>query len=768
MLTHVLGFPRMGRRRELKTAMEGFFAGRVGRQALEDQARALRLAHWEEQRRAGLDLVAVGDFSLYDHMLDTALLLGAAPARFGRAAPGDLDAYYRMARGAGPEYGDQPAMEMTKWFDTNYHYIVPELAPDQAFAPDASALATQAREARAAGHRVKVVLPGPLTFLALAKGDRPGVDPLDLLHRAAEAYGDVLEDLSRVCEWIQLDEPVLATDLRQDLAERFRRTYEELLLRTKRPKLLLATYFGAVDHNAAFYEDLPLNGLHLDLVRAPGQLEALLPHLPPETSLSLGVVDGRNVWRVEADQALAVIGRAMDILGDARVLVASSCSLLHVPFDLEGEDNLAPEVRDWMAFAVQKCREVRCLANLAQGAGDNGWLEDNRRAWRARRASPLANDPAVRTRVRTLTPDMGRRATPYAKRAAIQRERLRLPLLPTTTIGSFPQTAAIRSMRSKQRQGTVSNSQYDAFLAEEIRDVVAKQETLGLDVLVHGEPERNDMVEYFGERLKGFCFTRHGWVQSYGARCVKPPVLHGDVSRPAPMTVKWTSFAQSLTDKPVKGMLTGPVTILRWSFVRDDQPQTETCRQIALAIRDEVLDLEAAGATVIQVDEPALREGLPLRRRDWDQALSAYVDCFRLASSGVGDATQLHTHMCYSEFNEIVDAIAALDADVISIEASRSRMELLEAFRVFRYPNEIGPGVYDIHSPRVPSAREMAELLRLASKVIPAERLWVNPDCGLKTRDWPEALAALANMVEAARTVRAELEACAIADVLEA
>lgn len=767
MLRHTLGFPRMGAARELKKALETFWGAgannREAERALLDTAKALRLRHWTAQAGAGIDLVPVGDFSLYDHMLDMAMRLGLVPARFAAGASdgdGALDLFFRMARGG---HGDETAMEMTKWFDTNYHYIVPELARGQTFAPNAADLLEQLGEAEAAGLRAKVALPGPCTFLHLAKSVDDGFDRFELLPALTEAYAAILGALAGRAEWIQIDEPVLTLDLPQPLPRRFRAAIERLVSAARPAKVMLATYFGGVGQNADVFSGLPLGALHLDLCRAPEQLAGIYAHLAPETALSLGVVDGRNIWRVDAQRALAQLHDAVDHLGAARVMAGPSCSLLHCPVSLEAETGLDPEIRAAMAFALEKCAELRALADCAagletsRGAARADWLAENRRAREAWAANPRRRNDAVRARLDAVTPQMLARALPYPQRAKLQHAALSLPLLPTTTIGSFPQTAEVRAARAKFKKGDMTAEAYDDFLRNTIRATVGIQERLGLDVLVHGEPERNDMVEHFGEKLAGFCFTKNGWVQSYGSRCVKPPVIYGDVSRPAPMTVEWSRFAQSLTKKPMKGMLTGPVTILCWSFVRDDQPRAETCRQIALALRDEVADLQAAGIRVIQIDEPALREGMPLRERERDGYLRWAVDAFRLAVGSATPETQVHTHMCYCEFNEIVEWIARLDADVISIEASRSRMELLSAFRRFAYPNEIGPGVYDIHSPRVPGAREMLELIRRAADVIPVERLWVNPDCGLKTRAWPETLASLANMVEAARLARAEL-----------
>ncbi|WP_147819855.1 5-methyltetrahydropteroyltriglutamate--homocysteine S-methyltransferase [Salidesulfovibrio onnuriiensis] len=757
MLTHNLGFPRIGIDRELKRATESFWKGEISEAALAETGRELRLRHWDMQRRRGVDLVPVGDFSLYDHMLDMAVLLGAVPERYGWSGRYvDLPTYFRMARGdAG--HGGVTAMEMTKWFDTNYHYIVPEFHRGQKFYVSSTKVFDEVREALDAGFKAKPVLPGPFTFIGLGKSVSTGFDKWEHLDAVVAVYEEILALLGQQCRWIQLDEPVLAQDLDPEILRRFRPVYERLSQAAAPAGLLLATYFGGVDHHAETIRELPVAGLHLDLVRAPEQLEAFLD-LPETVHLSLGVVDGRNVWKVDMDRALERIGKAVEKRGADRVMVAPSCSLLHSPLDLDRETGLDGRIRNWMAFAAQKCTELHVLSMSAQGLNAVEPLKQNRRAWRDRRSSALIHDPLVRQRVDDVTEAMGRRESPYAQRAWVQREHLGLPLLPTTTIGSFPQTPEIRRTRLEHKRGEIGAREYTEAMHGFIEDSVRRQEELGLDVLVHGEAERNDMVEYFGQQLDGYCFTANGWVQSYGSRCVKPPVIFGDVSRPEPMTVEWIRYARSLTDRPVKGMLTGPVTILQWSFVRDDQPCEETCRQIALAVRDEVADLEADGVSIIQIDEPALREGLPLRRKDWNAYLNWGVECFRLSASPVRDETQIHTHMCYAEFNDIIEWIAAMDADVISIEASRSNMELLEAFGRFDYPNEVGPGVYDIHSPRVPSTEEMAELIRRAIRVVPAERLWVNPDCGLKTRAWPETMESLANLVAAARTVRGELK----------
>ncbi|MGE4291101.1 MAG: 5-methyltetrahydropteroyltriglutamate--homocysteine S-methyltransferase [Desulfovibrio sp.] len=755
MIVHTLGFPRMGLNREWKWALERYWRGESTPHELEATGREVRQEAVRMQREAGVDLFPVGDFSLYDHMLDMTMALGAVPERFQATSAADPDRLFALARGT----AEAKAMEMTKWFDTNYHYIVPELRPDTRFRADAGRLHGLIGEQPAPEREAKLVLPGPFTFLALSRFKDADCDRWELLDRLVDAYVDLLRAVAPSCAWVQLDEPLLATDCDAVPLQRLPEIYARLRSACAPARLLLATYFGPVDHHCALLcpeEGKPFaDALHLDLVRGPEQLAVFLEHLPKEMSLSLGLVDGRNVWRADLDQAFEVARNALDVLGPERLLLAPSCSLLHCPLDLEQETGLEPRIRSWMAFARQKCAELDLLRDLLEGkAGREAELEACRAAWADRRSGELTRDPAVTARVDSVKPEMARRASPYAERALLQRERLRLPLLPTTTIGSFPQTAELRRLRQEYKRGDLPCAEYEEHMREAIRGCVRTQERLGLDVLVHGEPERNDMVEYFGQRLRGFCFTCNGWVQSYGSRCVKPPIIYGDVSRPAPMTVAWTGYAQSLTEKPVKGMLTGPVTILCWSFVRDDQPRGVTCRQIALALRDEVLDLEESGHAIIQVDEPALREGLPLRRAEQRAYLDWASECFRLAVSGVHDKTQIHTHMCYADFNEIIQDIAGLDADVISMEASRSDMVLLDAFAHFHYPNEIGPGVWDIHSPRVPSTEEMVRLLRAALRSTPRERLWVNPDCGLKTRAWPETLASLENMVEAARRMR--------------
>ncbi|WP_368642959.1 5-methyltetrahydropteroyltriglutamate--homocysteine S-methyltransferase [Castellaniella ginsengisoli] len=760
-IIHNLGFPRIGADRELKRAQEAYWAGKNSLDGLLATGQALRARHWAIQAEAGAHWVPVGDFAWYDHILEWTTLLGAVPARFGQAddAPVELDTLFRMARGRAPSGTPAAACEMTKWFDTNYHYIVPELHPGQTYRIARESLFEQVAEAQALGHRARPVIPGPLTWLWLGKGDAyaGGADDaakLELLPGLLAVYEQVLQRLAaQGVEWVQIDEPILVLDLppawREALAGVYARLAEQGL------KVLLATYFGSVEHHLDEIRRLPVQGLHVDLVRAPGQQAAVLAALRDDQVLSLGVIDGRNVWRADLDRVHEQVRAAAQRLG-GRLWLAPSCSLLHAPIDLGLETALDNELRSWLSFAVQKLDELRLLRGLVDDEADEAdqrALAAARQAVRSRAASSRIHRRDVAERL-AASGAVRRERTPFGERIAAQQARLGLPRYPTTTIGSFPQTPEIRALRRDWRTGALGDAAYEKAIRQEIERVVRFQEEIGLDVLVHGEPERNDMVEYFGELLAGFAFTAHGWVQSYGSRCVKPPLIYGDVARLAPMTVAWSSYAQSLTDRPVKGMLTGPVTILQWSFVRDDQPREQTCRQIALALRDEVQDLEQAGVTVIQIDEPAFREGLPLRRGDWAAYLDWAVDSFRLSTSGVRDDTQIHTHMCYSEFNDIIEAIAAMDADVITIETSRSNMELLGAFEAFSYPNDIGPGVYDIHSPNVPREDWMVDLMRRAAQRLPAERLWVNPDCGLKTRGWPETRAALQSMVQAARALR--------------
>jgi len=754
-IAHILGFPRIGANRELKHAVEAYWQGKINQAALLDTARKLRTCHWKLQQEAGLDHIPVGDFSLYDQVLDHSAMFGVVPPRFGATEDKvSLDTYFRMARGRAPSGKATYACEMTKWFDTNYHYLVPELQRDQTFRLASDKLFDEVAEAQALGITPRPVLIGPLTYLWLAKTKGEAFERLDLLDALVPVYSEILMRLKQQgVEWVQIDEPILVLELPLAWQRGFESVYTRLV--SKRPKLLLATYFGALENNLQTACRLPIDGLHVDIVRAPEQLERVVDWLPSPKMLSLGIIDGRNIWRADLSMLLEQLESLGERLGK-RLWIGSSCSLLHSPVDLVEEDGLEPEIRDWLAFATQKLAEICILKNALEQGRDavREALTASDAAAASRRASPRLHRDDVCTRLATVDDNMGQRRSLYPTRADIQRQRLDLPLYPTTTIGSFPQTAEIRTARRDFKVGKLDAACYDKIMREQIAYAVKQQESLELDVLVHGEAERNDMVEYFGEQLDGFAFTRNGWVQSYGSRCVKPPIIYGDVARPALMTVDWIRYAQSLTDKPMKGMLTGPVTILNWSFVRNDQPRADTCMQIALAIRDEVLDLEAADIDIIQIDEAALREGLPLRKSQWKNYLDWAVAAFRVTANGVKDETQIHTHMCYSEFNDIIEAIAKLDADVITIETSRSDMELLDVFDEFHYPNEIGPGVYDIHSPNIPDVEAMVNLMRKAAQRIPAERLWVNPDCGLKTRGWQEVEPSLRNMVAAARELR--------------
>ncbi len=750
-----LGFPRIGPQRELKVALESYWSGKTDARALRDEAAALRSRGWSAQRDRGVTVLPSNDFSLYDHVLDTSVMLGVVPEAYG--PPGadlSLDRYFAMARGD----ATVKAMEMTKWFDTNYHYIVPEFRADQRFALTSRKPIEELLEARRLGYETRPVLLGPVSYLLMGKAVHAS-DPLALLPSVLPVYIDVLRQLADAgAQWVQVDEPVLVLDLGPAVREAFAAAYAAVAKRADCPNLLLATYFGALENNLDFALRLPVAGLHLDLVRGSGQLGDAVARAPRSMLLSLGVVDGRNVWRADLRAVLDRIEPVFAVRGSEQTMLAPSCSLLHVPVDLETEGNLDPEVRAWLAFALQKIDELRVLATAVDRGRDAvaDALARSDEVVASRANSPKIHNTEVAARLLAAAPDSARRQRPFTERRDEQQKALRLPVLPSTTIGSFPQTAEVRKARAAHDRGTLGDGAYEDFLRDQTRMVIRWQEEVGLDVLVHGEFERNDMVQYFGEQLEGFAFTRHGWVQSYGSRCVRPPIIYGDVRRPEPMTVAWARFAQSLTSRPVKGMLTGPVTILQWSFVRDDLGRDVVCRQIAFALRDEVRDLEASGTRIIQIDEPALREGLPLRRSEWSAYLAWAVECFRIASSGVRDATQIQTHMCYGEFNDIVEAIASLDADVILIEAARSRMELLDAFQG-HYTNDIGPGVYDIHSPRCPSVEEMTALLEGAAAKIAIERLWVTPDCGLKTRTWEEIRPALTNMVNAARSVRTKM-----------
>jgi 5-methyltetrahydropteroyltriglutamate--homocysteine methyltransferase len=771
--SHILGYPRMGLQRELKTALERHWRAEITEQQLEECGAALRRRHWAQQRDAGLDFVTVGDFAYYDHVANHIQLFGCQPARFefsGRES--ELARYFTLARGVASEHRHdgscshapqspvgKPALEMTKWFDTNYHYLVPEFDDATQFSLASARLLGEVEEAKALGHCVKPVLLGPLTFLWLGKARTEGFDKLALLEKLLPAYVQLLGQLkSAGVEWVQIDEPILGLDLPGTWALAFERAYHTL--NTAQVSLLLATYFSPLQEHLSLACKLPVAGLHVDLIRAGEELQSVIDWLPGHKVLSLGILDGRNIWRADLDKALRLLAPVVERRGQA-LWIAPSCSLLHTPLSLSYDASLDDELRSWLAGASEKLAELRILQRAVNEGEDVVSVEllAAREAIASRAGSRRVKNPAVAQRIGELAQGADRRNSLFAVRQAAQKARFALPPFPTTTIGSFPQTAEIRAARAAYKRKALSEQEYELAMRAEIAHAVRQQEELGIDVLVHGEAERNDMVEYFGEQLDGFAFTANGWVQSYGSRCVKPPVLFGDVSRPAPMTVHWTAYAQSLTQRPMKGMLTGPITILQWSFVRDDQARSVTAQQIALAIRDEVVDLEAAGIGIIQIDEPAIREGLPLRRVRWNDYLQWAARAFRIAASGVADHTQVHTHMCYAEFNDILPEIAAMDADVITIETSRSDMELLRGFGSFKYPNEIGPGVYDIHSPRVPSIDDMVRLMKKAAEVIPAANLWVNPDCGLKTRAWPETRAALLNMVEAAHRLRIEAAA---------
>ena len=753
---HILGYPRVGAKRELKFALESFWRRESSSDELQKVAKTLRATHWQKQQDAELSFITSNDFSLYDHVLDHTVLFNAEPKRFAKLPFGEKtispeNAYFALARGN----LEQPAMEMTKWLDTNYHYIVPELNADTQFSINAHAFLSQLDEALSHSKNVKPVLLGPVSFLYLSKAR--GVNKLALLDHLAQQYAHLLQELqAKKIEWLQIDEPIFALDLDDAWLKAFERAYA--YFRNARPKLLLTTYFANVSRYQVAITNLPVDGIHIDLVRAPEQLAPWVNAIPSHWVLSAGVIDGRNIWRNDLDKTLALLAPWTERLGE-RLWVAPSCSLLHTPVTLAHEEKLDIEIKSWLAFADEKLTE---LTILAKALNSGVWSVTNelavsRAAIASRNHSSRVHDIAVKRRLLGLNQVDENRTNGFEARAKAQKARLNLPLLPTTTIGSFPQTSDIRASRAAFKKGDITVTRYTADMESHIAYAIQQQEEIGLDVLVHGEAERNDMVEFFGEQLSGYAFTQNGWVQSYGSRCVKPPVIFGDVHRPNAMTVATAQYAQSLSKKPVKGMLTGPITMLQWSFVRDDQPRETTALQLALAIRDEVNDLQQAGIAIIQIDEPALREGLPLQKAAWAHYLGWAVRAFKLSASVAHDNTQIHTHMCYAEFNDILPSIAAMDADVITIETSRSAMELLDAFGEFKYPNDIGPGVYDIHSPRVPTVEAMEKLMKRAANVVPVDRLWINPDCGLKTRGWPETKAALENMVSVAISLREQL-----------
>ena len=771
MQTHILGYPRIGSQRELKKACEQYWSGKINLDDLHQVGSAIRQSNWKLQQEAGIDLIPSNDFSFYDQVLDMSLTFNAIPDRYqeliSKKKIAKQDLYFAMARGYQQDDLDITAMEMTKWFDTNYHYIVPEFKKDQEFKLFSNKAVDEFLEAKKFGIHTKPVLLGPITYLLLGKEKEASFNRLDLIDKLLPVYIEVLKKLQDAgAVWVQLDEPFLALDLSPKEKEVFKKVYNELKKQLPELKILLATYFEGLKENLDLAVSLPVCALHIDLVRAPQQLQEVLDKTPNDLTLSLGIVDGRNIWKNDYQDSLDFIRKALKSKSANQIMIAPSCSLLHVPCDLDLETNetvLTPEIKNWLAFAKQKLEELATLKTIidaddAHAVATMKKLHMNLDALKSKKESQLIHKEAVKQRTTNITVEDAQRNKTFSERKSIQHKALKLPLYPTTTIGSFPQTKEVRSWRAQFKKGNISALAYENLLLEETEQCIRWQEEIDLDVLVHGEFERNGMVEYFGEQLNGFVFTKMGWVQSYGSRCVKPPIIYGDVDRPEAMTVKWSSYAQRLTSKIVKGMLTGPVTILQWSFVRNDQPRSETCNQIALAIRDEVLDLEKAGIRIIQIDEPAIREGLPLRKTEWQAYLKWAVNAFCISAAGVSDQTQIHTHMCYSEFNDIIEHIAAMDADVITIECSRSQMELLDAFAKFEYPNEIGPGVYDIHAPRVPSVKEMVVLMEKAKQVIPEKQLWVNPDCGLKTRHWEETRKALEALVEAAKTLRVASE----------
>ncbi|HRB97808.1 MAG TPA: 5-methyltetrahydropteroyltriglutamate--homocysteine S-methyltransferase [Nitrosomonas sp.] len=761
--THNLGFPRIGRKRELKFALEKYWKKEISEQALLEAAITLQTQHWQDQ--ALLDWIPVGDFSLYDHVLDTSFMLGNVPARVSVLTGNDMDSYFRAARGraviddAAHSYVN--ASEMTKWFDTNYHYLVPEFDENTHFSLNPERLVRQIKQAQQIHHQVKPVILGPVTYLWLGKS-KDGTDKLDLLDDLLNAYAQLLGELEKLdVQWVQIDEPVLIMELNPAWKHALRKAYYQL--QASPVHLLLTTYFGQLQENLQLACELPVSGLHLEAVIAKDEIAKVIDWLPSHKILSLGIINGRNIWKTDLNETLDWLESIHLDLGD-RLWLAPSCSLLHVPIDLDSEQQLDVDIQSWLAFAVQKLHEVAVLAKaLNHGRSSVAEiLDENKADIASRKQSDRVHQAVAKARAKEINEAMGTRRSPYHQRTILQQKKFQLPLFPTTTIGSFPQTQEIRKARQDFRQHKRSEQEYRLAMRKEIETCIREQEALGLDVLVHGEPERNDMVEYFGEQLSGYAFTEFGWVQSYGSRCVKPPIIYGDVLHTKPMTVEWIQYAQSLTQKPMKGMLTGPVTLLNWSFVRDDQPREDTCMQLALAIREEVLALEKAGIGIIQIDEAALREGLPLRKSQWKTYLDWAIRAFRITANGVADETQIHTHMCYSEFNDIIEAIAQMDADVITIETSRSDMELLDVFDQFHYPNEMGPGVYDIHSPNIPSVDSMIALMQKAAQRIPARRLWVNPDCGLKTRNWEEVKPALENMIAASRYLSRNLSAAKV------
>ena len=766
MFTQNLGYPRIGGNRELKKAVEAYWSKKISQSDLQQAAQQIRLHNWQLQKDAGIDFIPSNDFSLYDQMLDMCLTVSAIPKRFHPLIEdkklSETDLYFAMARGFQSDGFDITAMEMTKWFDTNYHYIVPEFYENQSFNFLSNKIVNDYKEAKQAGIETKPVIIGALTFLLLGKEKEAEFNRLDLLKNLLPVYKQILKQLSDLnVQYVQFDEPVLATNLSNAELAALSATYNELKAAFPNIRFVLANYFECYGENLSTVLGLPFDIIHLDLVRCPSQLDDIIASekVSSQTIFSLGVIDGRNIWKNDYEKSLSIINKAINHFGKERLMLAPSCSLLHTPCDLNSETKLDDELKNWLSFAKQKINELAELSKIVDNATEaNTLFNKNKEAIASRRNSSRIHKDAVKNRVKNITDKDAERQSEFAERQAKQQALFNLPLFPTTTIGSFPQTTDVRKLRAQLKKGDISETQYTQALQAATIETIRLQEELDIDVLVHGEFERNDMVEYFGENIEGYAFSSFGWVQSYGSRCVKPPIIYGDIERKNPITVEWSAFAQKNTNRLMKGMLTGPITMLQWSFVRDDQPRSETAFQLALAIRDEVVDLEKAGIKIIQIDEPAIREGLPLRKENWQTYLAWAVKAFKIAASGVQDETQIHTHMCYSEFNDIIQNIADMDADVITIETSRSQMELLDAFVQFNYPNEIGPGVYDIHSPRVPTVEEMEALLEKALAVIPAKNLWVNPDCGLKTRGWNETKKALENMVNAAKQLRVKVE----------
>jgi len=754
--THILGFPRIGAHRELKKALEAYWKGGISQDELLEAGKKIRQTNWEIQANAGLDFITVGDFSFYDHILDISTSLGVVPKRYEHIKGNnvDLNTIFSMARGQAPQKEDTQALAMTKWFNTNYHYMVPEFDREEQFILSNNKLLDEVKEAQELGYTVKPVLVGPLTYLWLGKENDESFNKLELLPQLIKAYNEIFQKLVELnISYLQIDEPILALELPQEWQEAFLKAYTQLYFASLKP--ILTTYFDDITDNLALIKHLPVIGLHIDICSAPKQLVKVANEWPKDKILSVGIINGRNVWKTDLSKGLYTLTQLKDKFAD-NLWIASSCSLLHSPVDLENETKLDPVIKNWLSFAIQKISEIALLGkgiNLGERIIQQELLA-NQKAIESRQVSELIHNPKVQEKIKTIPEDIDQRTSNFQQRINKQASKLKLPLFPTTTIGSFPQTSSIRKIRQDFKAGRIDYLEYERTIKKEIGQAIHIQEQLGLDVLVHGEAERNDMVEYFSESLNGFVFTQNGWVQSYGSRCVKPPIIYGDISRSKPITVEWTAYAQSLTFKKVKGMLTGPVTILAWSFVRDDQAYKDTALQIALALRDEVKDLENKGINIIQIDEPAFREALPLKQKDWQQYLNWAVYAFKVTSSGVEDSTQIHTHMCYSSFNDIIEAIAKLDADVITIETSRGNLELLKAFKGFNYPNQIGPGVYDIHSPRIPKHEEIIDQIEQILRYIPKEKLWINPDCGLKTRNWQEVEAALYNMQTAAQKLR--------------